>query len=86
MRSTETDQLDFDEVGGGGAVDDGDQRVGLRRAETDRQAVDVRVWPLDVAVRELDQSAEPAERVRYAVCTRRNTHTHTHTHTLIDVP
>ena len=49
-----TDQLDFDEVLGRGAVDDRHERVRLCRPEADRQSVDVRIRPLGVVERELD--------------------------------
>ena len=48
-----TDQLDFDEILGRGAVDDGHHGVRLGRSEADRQQIDVGVRSLGLAEREL---------------------------------
>ena len=63
-------QLNFDEVLGGGAVDDGHERVlRLHGPEADGEPVDVRVRSLVARVCKRDQAAQPAERVRHTVYT-----------------
>ena len=63
-----TDQLNFDEVLGRGAVDDGHDGVRLGRPKSDRHVIDVRIRSLGVAESERDQSAELSKRVCNAVC------------------